>query len=351
MTTAITTNYASVKMQCSIPSAQRLLTLPFLMDLFARLESADPEIVENAKLDLESLKAEHFTLDALIESSLPCSPMNVEALQTIALTSLKSSDSILQQRAFQACNYLVSNSPEQGYKMASDLAFTLMRSDDEHLQKRGVQYFTLLFKEKHPIVSKADLILAIEIAKNACATEESSITTRPFFEQLVKHGRADDVLQLSSVLPGLFSSKHFREAFVGIITCGQIAIDCPAAIAVPLEAATLACASKDPKTQHEGWMLFQHLLHFLPKQTIDPLLKILEASPPGMSMLLILKQLAGHQFPPLTTRTQRAVLERATNDALALMSILTKFDTCSSDHLKREAQRLMGLVQARLPQD
>lgn len=327
-------------------------TLSEVVALFEELESADPEIAENAKKKLELLKEQGFTSDTLIMCSLPYSPHDAQKLGEIALNNSKSSDPLLQERAFQACKYLVSHHLELGNKAAVDLAHEMMHSNDAGVQKRGIEYFTLLFMRRGSVVAEDDLALAIGIAK-AHASDPWGPTT-PFFKAMVLNGTTKEVLRLGVTLLMLSNSNIQEEADVGLKICEEIARWRPDAIKIALAAAKMACGSENQENQISGLGIFKSLFFWRPEHAIEPLIEALKnpAKTPHASILQLLTPLADHSSRLLTVKMSVVVVPRAVQDAPKLLAILEDvYNNAKPAYIKNEAQRLVGLVQARLPQD
>lgn len=331
-------------------------TIPELVDLFDRLGSSDPLIVQKANEEIEILKKQDFCLDTILRCSLPLN--DIQKLKAIAVNDAYSTHSLLQDRALRACQRLMwtlfDDSYAAGHTTAALLASDMMENADEEVQKRGLEYFTLLFNDRHRAPAQSDLVLAIGIAERACAINPWDPIAHRLFNGIVKHGNEDAIRQLQTTLLDLCSSDNDQAVGAGFSICEKIAWERPDLAAIPLQAAISACDSWwNPYQQSRGFDLFWTLLYWNPELVMPPLLQALEKASknPPIGMFQRLKELAGHDFSNLSATAKKVILKRAITDAPALWLILTNVCASSgSAHLRQEAQQLKELVEQRLKQ-
>ena len=323
------------------------------VNLFDQLESPDELTVQKAEEEIKYLQDE-LSFETIVQDSFPIWPIDASALKQIALDQSESKHPLLRERAFHACNYLVTHGYKEGYETAAILASKKMRSEDETVQKEGFKYFVLLLNQWHPQLSQDDLVLAISIAKKLCMTDQW-VKTGHFFEMLVTHGQEADVALLKNTPLDLCASDNSHAFFVGHDICNLIVNNrhnCADLVAISLQAAVSMCDSEDPYRRNQGLNLFWSLLRWSPASTINPLLQALEIESkrkrPQMGILGRLNELAGHDFSNLFHSTQEVVLQRAKEDAPALLRILTNLSTCDFPYFQQQALKLQQTVETRI---
>jgi len=327
-----------------------------LVSMFAEIESNNPDVAKNANDTLKYLlDNSDFNFHSLVLKSFPIWPVDVPALEAIALKESESNNPIIRKRAEFACNYLFStNGREVGFATATSLASKKLRDPDEKVQQEGLRYFQMLVECYRSALPKEDLLIAIEVASKMFSKKEVEVWVKAnaFFKTLIEKGKEEDVLEIRQFIHAACTSEiasvyNLCDKLVTRTGDGN-ATD---RISIVLEAMSTGNASESMHIRGEALKLAWRLLCFFPGLSLDAVVQsiLIESrrESPGIQIFARIKEVAGLDYSNQASSLEKVVNARFKEYSEILFEALTNLSSCDDAFMRKEAAKIKEKLEQR----